>query len=410
MSPTRWVRGAVENLPHYRGVFPKFWFSPRSALLLSIVIIFGFFVADVLLPRGATVAIGYCLVPAVMAGRCSRRVLFLMVSFCTVATWMALFTEPGGSDVWISVFDRLLVTGVLWFSLFLVLRRISAMDQLALHDQALNETALELERSNNELSSFTSVVAHDLRGPLNTIGLLTQLLSISPQLQADTDCAESVESIQNQVARLDAFVESLLIYGRVGFGDLNTRNCDCNALVDDVRLRLKADLQKNNAEISHDPLPVIHADPTLLAQLFQNLIENAVKYCGPAAPHIHVSADQQPQGWQFTVQDNGMGIRPEDLQRIFEPFQQADAAKSRNNGVGLGLATCRRIVERHGGQILAQSSPGDGTAILFTIPFAPDTQRPAPDHPQPDTPTPTLPPSASTSHMAMVGFRGLTSL
>jgi light-regulated signal transduction histidine kinase (bacteriophytochrome) len=269
-----------------------------------------------------------------------------------------------------------MVTGVIWFSFFLVLRRISAMNELAQHDQALKGASLELERSNGELSNFTSVVAHDLRGPLNTISLLAQLLSTSPPLQADPDCVESVDSIQAQITRMDAFVQRLLMYGRVGYGDLKTENCDCNAILDDVRRRLKADLQRSGAEVSNDPLPMIQADPTLIVQLVQNLIENAVKYRGQASPHIHISATRQPDGWQFAVRDNGMGIRPEDFQRIFEAFGQTEAGKSLGKGVGLGLATCRRIVERHGGQIKVQSSPGEGTTFLFTIPSAPNTTTP----------------------------------
>jgi signal transduction histidine kinase len=376
----------MDVLPRYRGAFPQFWFSPRSAFLWSIAIILALFVADVVLPRGATVAIGYCVVPAVMAGRCSRRLLLGMMIFCTAATWLALFAELGGYEAWKSVFDRAMVTAAIWFSLFPILRRISARDELIQRDRALKETSLELERSNAELSSFTSVVAHDLRGPLNTIALSAHLLSTSPPLQADPDCVESVDSIQAEIVRMDDFVQSLLIYGRMGSGNLKRRDCDCQNVLDQVRRDLRADLQRSGAELSNDPMPLLQADATLLCQLFQNLIENAIKYRGPATPHIHVSATQQPQGWQFAVQDNGIGIRPQELDRIFEPFHQAGAGKSLGKGVGLGLATCRRIVERHGGQINVQSIPGAGTTFLFTIP-SPPTMPATPPLPPETNPT-----------------------
>jgi signal transduction histidine kinase len=361
----------MNGLPRFRGLFPQFSFSPRWAFLGSAAIIVCLFAADVVLPRGATVAIGYCLVPALMAGKCSRRFLLGMVIFCTLATWVALFTEPGNYGVWKSVFDRAMVTAAIWLSLLPILRRIAARDELIQRDRALEETSRELERSNAELSSFTSVVAHDLRGPLNTIALSAHLLSTSSPLQADPDCLESVDSIRTEVTRMDDFVQSLLIYARMGSGSLKRRDCDCRIILEHVRRDLRADLQQSGAELSNDPLPLLQADPTLLSQLFQNLIENAIKYRGPATPHIHVSATQQPQGWQFAVRDNGIGIRPQELDRIFEPFHQAQAGKSLGKGVGLGLATCRRIVERHGGQINVQSTPGAGTTFLFTIPFPP---------------------------------------
>jgi len=367
MNPTHREAGALDALPERRALASQSRLSPRVAFLLSLVIALILLVADVLLPRGATVAIGYCIVPALMARMCSRRFLFGMVFFCTIATWVALFTEPHGYEAWKSVLDRSMVTGVLWLSFLLVVRRMSAIEDLTQREQALKRASAELERSNADLSRFTSIVAHDLRGPLHTIGLYSQLLSGSDALRADGECLESVDSIQAEVNRMDDFVQSLLAYGRAGSGELRIRDCDCARLLDEVRRHLKADLQQNGAQVSNDPLPLIQADPTLLAQLFQNLIENAVKYRAEAAPHIHISATAYPQGWQFTIRDNGIGVNSQDIEQIFKPFHQAASGQSRGRGMGLGLATCRRIVERHGGQIEAHSILGQGTTFVFTI-------------------------------------------
>ena len=133
--------------------------------------------------------------------------------------------------------------------------------------------------------------------------------------------------------------------------------------------------------VTNDPLPTVRADPALIAELFQNLIENGVKYRRPAAPpEIHVRATPEPQGWRFSVRDNGIGIRPEDCRRVFEPFHRGAGAEPSSSsspssspppGVGLGLATCKRIVERHGGRIDVRSSPGQGSTFTFVIPDLP---------------------------------------
>jgi two-component system, chemotaxis family, sensor kinase Cph1 len=149
------------------------------------------------------------------------------------------------------------------------------------------------------------------------------------------------------------------------------RDCDCASVLGDVRRRLRADLEASGAEVSNDPLPVLRADPVLISELFQNLIENAIKYRGEAAPRVHVSAAERPDGWLFAVRDNGVGVPTEQAERIFEPFYQADGSRHLGGGVGLGLATCKRIVERHGGRIHARSAPGEGTTFLFTIDSGP---------------------------------------
>jgi signal transduction histidine kinase len=135
-----------------------------------------------------------------------------------------------------------------------------------------------------------------------------------------------------------------------------------------VRQNLKADLERNCVQVTNDPLPTLRADPVLMAELLQNLIENSIKYRGETSPHVHISAARQPDAWLLSVQDNGIGIRAEDSERIFEPFHQVSGPKSPGGGVGLGLATCKRIVERHGGRIDVLSRQGEGTTFLFTIP------------------------------------------
>jgi chemotaxis family two-component system sensor kinase Cph1 len=136
-----------------------------------------------------------------------------------------------------------------------------------------------------------------------------------------------------------------------------------------VKQSLKAEIDSQGTLITSGPLPTIQADPVLIARLFQNLIENSIKYRSDAPPKIHISATDRPDGsWLFRARDNGVGLRPEDCERIFAPFSQVHQSDSVAGGIGLGLATCKKIVERHGGRIWAESHPGDGATFLFTIP------------------------------------------
>src|SRR6185437_15919793 len=188
--------------------------------------------------------------------------------------------------------------------------------------------------------------------------------------RADAGAIDALKLILAELNRMSNFIQTLLAYGRVGSGDIKVQTCDCAAVLNDVRRNLMADLERNSVELSSDPLPAMRGDPVLIRQLFQNLIENSIKYRAGATPRIHISAVQEAGRWQFTVRDNGIGIRAEDFEKVFKPFYQARDGKLALGGVGLGLATCKRIVERHGGSIEVQSKPGEGTTFLFTIPQA----------------------------------------
>lgn len=345
------------------------WLTNPRAYVLTAAVAILVFVADVILPRGATAAIAYCIIPPIAAGTRRRGFLFGMTIICSLLTWAGYFFEPAGAVWWMSVFDRLMVTGALWLALYLAWRRVVIIKALMRQTQALKETTRELERSNGELERFASVVAHDLRGPLNTVGLITQMLSSCGSVTASVESGECIGSIQAQLTRMSDFIQRLLTYGRIGSRDAGMVACDCTAVLASVRQNLKADLERNCVHVTNDPLPVLRADPVLMGELFQNLIENSIKYRGEASPRVHISAARQGGGdWLFSVQDNGIGIRAEDSERIFEPFHQVSGSRSPGGGVGLGLATCKRIVERHGGRIEVRSKPGEGTTFLLTIP------------------------------------------
>jgi signal transduction histidine kinase len=341
------------------------------AYIASISLAIFLFIADAALPRGATAAIGYCLVSVLAAGARQRGFLLGITIACTFLTWGGFFLEPPGSLAWMSAFDRSMVTGVLWLTFLLVTRHAQAVTALAHQAHALEKTRRELERSNAELNSFASVVAHDIRGPLNTIGLFAHLLSDRGSTKSNGESAEHIAKIQSEVESLSTLVKSLLSYARIGGGDVHRIVCNCEAALESVRQKLKSELERDRAEITNDPLPTLPADRALIEQLFQNLIENSIKYRSEASPRVHVSASQTSAGWEFFVRDNGIGIKPEDVERVFLPFQQLQANEFHYGGVGLGLATCKRIVERHGGRIEVMPTHGQGATLMFTIPVSP---------------------------------------
>ena len=343
------------------------------AYIASISLAFFLFIADTALPRGATAAIGYCLVSVVAAGTRQRGFLLGITIACTLLTWGGFFLEPPGSLPWMSGFDRAMITGVLWLTFVLISRRAQAVTALAHQTRALEETKRELERSNAELDGFASVVAHDIRGPLNTIDLFMHLLGDRDSAKFDAESAEHIAKIRKEVHSLSRLIQSLLSYARIGGGEVHCSACDCEAALESVRQKLKSELERDRAEITNDPLPTVPADRTLIEQLFQNLIENGIKYRSEAPPRVHVSASQTFAGWEFLVRDNGIGIKPEDVERLFLPFQQlhGDEPHRIGEGVGLGLATCKRIVERHGGRIEVMPTHGQGATLMFAIPVSP---------------------------------------
>jgi light-regulated signal transduction histidine kinase (bacteriophytochrome) len=324
------------------------------------------FTADVLTPRGVTPTIGYCIVPllAVQTGR--RWFIVGMTGLCTVLTWVVYFLEPQGAPAWMSAFERSMITGVLWFSFVLVWQRMNALSALARQAHVLAEVNRELTRSNQELDAFASVASHDIRGPLATTGMFANLVASRLMGRIDQECTQWLSLIQSEIQRMHSIVENLLEYSRFNTDRLGVVECECEAILASVLDGLKADVIANGAQVTHDPLPRITGDPMQLAVLFQNLIGNAIKYRSNAPPKIHLSVAAEHDGWRFSVQDNGIGIDSADAERIFRLFERGEGSKI-TKGAGIGLATCKKIVELHGGRIWVESEPGKGSTFCFTI-------------------------------------------
>jgi PAS domain S-box-containing protein len=224
----------------------------------------------------------------------------------------------------------------------------------------------ELERSNAELEQFAYVASHDLQEPLRMVASYTQLLARRYRGRLDEDAEEFIGYAVDGVTRMQALINDLLAYSRVGTRGGAFEPVDTGAVLDRVLASLGPAMEDAGATVTHGPLPTVRGDAVQLGQLLQNLVGNAVKFRGDAPPRVHVSAERGPGEWVFSVADNGIGIDPEYAERIFVIFQRLHT-RAEYPGTGIGLAICKKIVERHGGRIWPEPAPGGGTVFRFTL-------------------------------------------
>jgi light-regulated signal transduction histidine kinase (bacteriophytochrome) len=241
-------------------------------------------------------------------------------------------------------------------------------------DEVAARTA-ELERSNKELDQFAAVTSHDLKEPLQTVTVFAGLLDRDYRDRLDESGRTFLDSILAGTDRMRTLIRDLLEYSRVGHGDLHREAVPAEDVLDRARENLAGAISEKGAKLTSDPLPTVHVDAKQLAQVFQNLLSNALKFSDDDTPEVHVSADLQRDEWRFSVRDNGVGIDPRHAERIFQPFARLGAHK---DGTGIGLAICQKIVEHHGGRIWVDGRPGVGSTFYFTIPGATVTEEQSP--------------------------------
>ncbi|MCL4204549.1 MAG: HAMP domain-containing protein [Pirellulaceae bacterium] len=240
-------------------------------------------------------------------------------------------------------------------------------EQVELRTQELSATAKDLARSNTELEQFAYVASHDLQEPLRMVSSYLQLLQRKYQGQLDASADKYIAYAVDGAARMQRMINDLLAYSRVMTRGKAPEPTDCERAWADALANLERRIHESAAVVTHDPLPTVHADASQLIQVFQNLVGNAIKYHGAETPHVHASAQRQPGQWVFSVRDNGIGIEPQYFERIFVIFQRLHG-KEEYSGTGIGLAVCKKIVERHGGKIWVESQYGTGSTFYFTIP------------------------------------------
>jgi PAS domain S-box-containing protein len=234
-------------------------------------------------------------------------------------------------------------------------------------EAALTEAHDELTRSNAELEQFAYVASHDLQEPLRMVASYTQLLARRYDDRLDKDAREFMVYIVDGASRMKQLIEDLLAYSRVGTKGIEFKRVSAEAALRRALFNLRSAIDETGAVVTHDPLPTLPADEVQLGQLLQNLIGNALKFRSPAAPRIHIETMESELDWQFEVRDNGIGIEPQYYERIFMVFQRLHN-KGEYPGTGIGLAICKKVVERHGGRIWVESRPGEGSSFFFTLP------------------------------------------
>ena len=224
-----------------------------------------------------------------------------------------------------------------------------------------------MRTTNDELQHFAYALTHDLQEPLRMVVNFTELLG---QEYAGKLGEEADQFIAYSVAgalRIEALLKALLAYWEVTERSHDTlTKIDCGRVLAEVLLNLQDAIAESGATITSSPLPTVMAEEVMMTQLFQNLISNSIKYQGETAPQIHISAERDAEGWLFAVRDNGIGIEPQFAGRIFGMFKRLHGKEI--PGTGIGLALCKKIVERRGGRIWVESEPGHGSIFKFTLP------------------------------------------
>jgi PAS domain S-box-containing protein len=236
-------------------------------------------------------------------------------------------------------------------------------------ENELQQLARKLKRSNSDLEQFAYSASHDLQEPLRMVAGFVELLGKRYKDRLDDKAHEFIEFAVHDVKRMQMLIRDLLQYSQVGTEGKNFSPTDCTVAVEQAICNLHAAIAESEADIPHDPLPTVMGDVSQLSRLFQNLIGNAIKYRGNAAPRIRISAAEKGKEWVFSVRDNGIGIDPKFKDRIFVVFQRLHTS-GEYSGTGIGLAICKKIVERHGGRIWVESDCGKGSTFFFTLPFA----------------------------------------
>jgi signal transduction histidine kinase len=235
--------------------------------------------------------------------------------------------------------------------------------------ERLQTSQAELQRSNKALEEYAYVASHDLSEPLRMVSSFLQLLERRYRANLDQKAHEYIDFAVDGAKRMQVLIKDLLHYSRVGMSNTPFERVDCNKLVAQVWQDLNVAVEESHAELSCGDLPAIHGDRLQLQQLFQNIIANGIKFHGETAPYISVRAVIDGEQARFTIADNGIGIDPDHATRIFVIFQRLHT-REQYSGTGIGLAVCKKIVDRHGGEIWVESAEGSGSRFCFTLPLA----------------------------------------
>jgi signal transduction histidine kinase len=285
-----------------------------------------------------------------------------------MAVWHTLEGQGPFLGVGMSVGTSLLVLQVfLSVSAFIPLLLTSAISEEKRNFAELKKAKEELLRSNTELHQFANVASHDLQEPLRMVVNYLQLVKLRYRDKLDQEGQEFIEFAVNGGKRMQDLLHGLLEYARVGSKGKEFKPVPFEGIFVEAVANLKIRIEELRAQVRHGPLPTVVGDRVQLIQLLQNLFANALKFHGSKEPEVRLTAWKSGREWVFECRDNGIGIDPKYFERIFIIFQRLHA-REEYEGTGLGLAVCKKIVERHGGRIWVESEPGKGSRFFFTMP------------------------------------------
>lgn len=254
----------------------------------------------------------------------------------------------------------------------------SMADSLQRSRAELEHSNAELTRSNAELEQFASVTSHDLQAPLTTISMYAELLERRHGADDPEKGPSLVDGIRHATSQARALIRDLLEYSRAGRGRLSVEWVPMGVIVEQALEALAGAIEQSGARVRVGELPVVLADRANLCRVFQNLIGNAVKFTIEDTPEVSIEAERDEGHWRFSVRDNGIGMKPEQAERIFEPFQRLHGEED-YPGTGIGLAVCERIIDQHGGRIWVSTRPGAGSVFHFILPAGTPAEFEAPD-------------------------------
>ena len=257
------------------------------------------------------------------------------------------------------------------------LDRVEREEKRKQYEQKLEETVSKLEASNTKLERFAYIASHDLQEPLRMISSYLQLLERRYADELDSDAREFIGYAVDGAERMRDMINDLLTYSRIDTHGDPFELVDVGGVVDQTIENLQIAIRESGATVEVGDLPTLPGDENQLIQLFQNLVENAIKYGGDDSPTVRIDAEELEDAWRFSVRDDGIGIDPDDVDRIFQVFSRLHRIDE-YSGTGIGLSLCQKIVERHGGGIEVESEPGEGTTFVFTLSVDPDSQEISP--------------------------------
>ena len=275
------------------------------------------------------------------------------------------YQHKDGSTVWVRC--RGLVIRDAWGKPIRMLGAHTDVTELKNAEKALAKNVADLAHSNKALEQFAYVASHDLKEPLRMVTSYVEILSRALADRLSEKERKYMAYALDGATRMHTLIHDLLAFSRLNSAPLTRDTFPLNEVLADCLHDLQAAISDENAEVTCDNLPIIVADKIKLHQLFQNLINNGVKFHGDAPPRIHVGVRDQRRMWEFSVRDNGIGMEMEFTERIFMIFQRLHT-RTDYPGTGIGLAICKEIVERHGGKIWVTSAIGKGTTFSFTLP------------------------------------------